>query len=68
MAHTIRSDGGRTEGRRCAGGLHELDNEPAPMGPAVRSATSDFAGWIVAGAREKMPASVTGDDGACSAW
>ena len=64
----VERDGGRIEGRRCAGGFHELDNEPAPMGPAVRSATSDFAGWIVAGAREKMPASVTGDDGACSAW
>lgn len=64
----VEREGGRIEGRRCAGGFHELDNEPAPMGPAVRSTTSDFAGWIAGGARGAMPASVTGNDAACTAW
>jgi alpha-beta hydrolase superfamily lysophospholipase len=44
VAWTERQDAGGASmhGLRCAGGYHELDNEPEPMGRAVRSAAATF--------------------------
>jgi alpha-beta hydrolase superfamily lysophospholipase len=36
------SDGANITGLKCAGGFHELDNEPEPMGGAVRAAAASF--------------------------
>jgi alpha-beta hydrolase superfamily lysophospholipase len=44
-----QSDAGANITRiQCAGGRHELDNEAAPMGGQVRTASVDFAAAIVA--------------------
>lgn len=37
-----REDGGTVTGYSCAGGYHELDNEPEPMGQSVRDAAATF--------------------------
>jgi alpha-beta hydrolase superfamily lysophospholipase len=37
-----RATGATITGLKCAGGFHELDNEPEPMGNAVRSAAASF--------------------------
>jgi alpha-beta hydrolase superfamily lysophospholipase len=41
-AEAQRADGGTITGLSCAGGYHELDNEPEPMGQSVRDAAATF--------------------------
>ncbi len=52
-------EGARVFGSSCPRGKHELDNEAAPMGPAVRATGAAFASWVVAGARGEAPADAT---------
>ncbi|MBX3212191.1 MAG: alpha/beta hydrolase [Labilithrix sp.] len=44
-----RRRGAATHGLDCPGGFHEIDNEPAPMGPSVRSAAATFAEDVLTG-------------------
>jgi alpha-beta hydrolase superfamily lysophospholipase len=60
--------GARIYGRSCAGGYHELDNEPDGMGESVREASAAFATWAAEGTRGNAPMPVTRDDGACRAF
>ena len=50
-----RQGGARFQGLSCDGARHELDNEPAPVGDAVRESASLFASWVASGARGATP-------------
>lgn len=43
-----REAGATAYGLSCPGGYHEIDNEPAPMGPLVQSALGNFASHLIA--------------------
>jgi len=61
-----RAEGAATSGLACAGGYHEIDNEPAPMGGEVCEALGRFAEEAVKPGRSLEPLEVV--PGACASF
>lgn len=56
-----RNAGAASFGLSCAGGYHEIDNEPAPMGLQVQRSLGEFAEAVLAGTTVSLAATTSSD-------